>query len=262
MSSKSQPSENEEKKAKNKRRGGGVRAARRQERMAAILECAFALLEEGGLDAITTPELAKRTGAALGALYRFFPSKNAVIAAMQMQALGELHDTLQQAVAGEPPHASEMSARMRALADLLALCDALLLEPVRHPARFRLVDELLSRPNAFFQEHEAEKIEEALAPLLQLATDLTRAFVSDSKNSISSEELERFPYVLWASLHGVTHFAKRDRLVPHALHSRRLAGSQIRLLLLGLGADAHELHRVHRWVAPQALEFETMTGGS
>lgn len=248
------PKKNDETAQNNHR--GGVRAVRRQKRIAAILECAFALLEEGGLGAITTPELAKRTGSALGALYRFFPSKNAVIAAMQMQALDELYETLQRAVVTAQEAASAMSARGRALVSLLALSDALLSEPATHPARFRLVDELLSQPDAFFQAQEAETIESALGPLLRLAAELTQAFASDSPNPLSDNEIERFPYVLWASIHGVTHFAKRDRLVPLPLRSRLVAGSQLRLLLLGLGAEERELDFAYRLAAPQSFEFD------
>ena len=238
-----------------KRPRGGVRAARRQERIAAILECAFALLEEGGLDAITTPELAKRTGSALGALYRFFPSKNAVIATMQRKAMQELLETLQNAVEQARSHTAKMGPRMQALVSLLSLGDALLLEPTTNPSRFRLVDELLSHPGAFFQEDEAEQIESALAPLLRLAYEAASAFNTSAKILVDDEEMQRFPYVLWASLHGVTHFAKRDRLVSHALQSRRVAGSQLRLLLLGLGANEAELKEAYALAAPKVLEF-------
>jgi hypothetical protein len=138
---------------------------------------------------------------------------------------------------------------------LLALGDALLQEPATNPSRFRLVDELLSHPGAFFQAGEAEQIEAALDPLLRLAFDAAHAFTLSAKIAVDDEELARFPYVLWASLHGVTHFAKRDRLVSDALQSRRVAGSQMRLLLLGLGANEAELKQAYGLAAPKALAF-------
>lgn len=225
------------------------RAARREE----ILEAAFALLEEGGLDAITTPELARRTRSALGALYRFFPAKQSVIFAMQTRALAELHEALAAAVREGAARAVGAGEATRALVPLIALADAYFAEPRRAPARFRLVDELLSRPAAVFSEEEARVLETQLSPVLQLATDQLQALSAALDQPLADDEIARFPHVLWAALHGTTHFAKRDRLVESRLQSPALARALVVGLLLGLGVPRALVQEAFLLAAPVAL---------
>ncbi|MCA9555215.1 MAG: helix-turn-helix transcriptional regulator, partial [Myxococcales bacterium] len=59
-------------------------AARREARRQAIVDEALALVTEGGFEALTLQRLAGRLGYAVGALYRYFPSKEALLAALQV----------------------------------------------------------------------------------------------------------------------------------------------------------------------------------
>ncbi|MET1046071.1 MAG: helix-turn-helix domain-containing protein, partial [Hyphomicrobium sp.] len=56
---------------------GALRPQRRpgQERVAALLEAAAAIIAEKGYDGATMAEVAARAGAQIGSLYRFFPNK-------------------------------------------------------------------------------------------------------------------------------------------------------------------------------------------
>jgi AcrR family transcriptional regulator len=56
--------------------------------VAAILEAARQLLREGP-DAVTTTAIAERAGVSVGSLYRYFPNKEAVLAALYDQDAGE-----------------------------------------------------------------------------------------------------------------------------------------------------------------------------
>lgn len=237
-------------RALRKRPPATKRAERRAFRREEILRTAFALVEEGGLDAVTTTELAKRTGAALGALYRFFPSKAAVIVALQRQAIDELHADLTAASTAATERAREHGRRVGALAGLVALADVVFGEPSTHPPRFRLIDEALSRLAPIHSDDDAAALETALQPLLALAHERVLAFTG---GSLSTAEGQRFSFALWAALHGVTHFIKRDRLVPSAQASSRIAASTVLLLLRGLGATADELHVAWAAAAPRHL---------
>jgi AcrR family transcriptional regulator len=67
--------------------------ARGHQRVEAILDAAAAIIGEIGVEAATTNAIALRAGAAKGSLYQFFPSKDAIVAALaaryaaQVQAL-------------------------------------------------------------------------------------------------------------------------------------------------------------------------------
>jgi len=65
----------------------GLRRTPRQRRsreiVAAILEAARQILAEREIGALTTQQVADRAGISIGSLYRYFPDKEAVIAALQ-----------------------------------------------------------------------------------------------------------------------------------------------------------------------------------
>src|SRR3979411_2376611 len=54
-------------------------------RVAAILQSAREVFMEKGYDAATMTEIAARSGTAIGSLYRFFPSKEALADALLLQ---------------------------------------------------------------------------------------------------------------------------------------------------------------------------------
>jgi TetR/AcrR family transcriptional regulator, tetracycline repressor protein len=64
----------------------GVAASSRQ---AEVLQAAVELLDEVGLDALTTRRLAARLGVQAGALYRHYPSKRALLDAMVERLVAE-----------------------------------------------------------------------------------------------------------------------------------------------------------------------------
>jgi AcrR family transcriptional regulator len=56
--------------------------ARGKQRVAALLDAGAAVFAEKGYDAATMTEIAERAGAAIGSLYQFFPSKEALAEAL------------------------------------------------------------------------------------------------------------------------------------------------------------------------------------
>lgn len=65
---------------------GGVRnepvQARSSERIEALLDAASAVVAEVGIERLTTAMVAERAGASIGTVYRYFPDRIAVLAAM------------------------------------------------------------------------------------------------------------------------------------------------------------------------------------
>ena len=76
------------------------RQARSGETVAAILEGAAQILEQGGLAAFTTNAVAERAGASIGTLYRYFPDKQAILLALARREMDAFNDITQSLLAG------------------------------------------------------------------------------------------------------------------------------------------------------------------
>lgn len=232
----------------------GRRAQRRAFRRDEILRTALDLVTEGGIDAVTTTELARRTGAALGALYRFFPSKQAVIAALQVRALEDLGVDLRAAVDEAVARAADRSPQVQALVPVITAADTFFAQPRLHPARFRLIDEILSKPAPVYSDDDARLLEDTVRPILGVVGEQVARHSHTFGPRLA--EARALPLVLWGSLHGVSHFIKRDRLVAGTdPTSADVAGMLMRTLLLGLGASDHDLAAAIEVSAPTSLKM-------
>ena len=92
-----------------------LRMARRSETAAAtrrsLLDAAGALLDIGGVDAVTLREVGARAGVSRSAAYRHFADKEALLTVLATNALSELGDTLEiLAASDDPPEQSLRSA--------------------------------------------------------------------------------------------------------------------------------------------------------
>lgn len=82
----------------------GSQAARRQRVLVAALE----LATEGGYEAVQMRDVATSAGVALGTVYRYFPSKDALLLAVMVEWLGEL----ERRVTRRPPTGSTTVERI------------------------------------------------------------------------------------------------------------------------------------------------------
>jgi AcrR family transcriptional regulator len=65
---------------------------RGERRVAELLEAAAAEFAEVGYDAATMTAVAKRAGASIGAVYQYFPNKEAIVSALRSQYLNEMEE--------------------------------------------------------------------------------------------------------------------------------------------------------------------------
>jgi AcrR family transcriptional regulator len=103
-----------------------LRMARRSETAAAtrqsLLDAAGALLDIGGVDAVTLREVGARAGVSRSAAYRHFADKDALLTVLAANALTELGDALENLAAGHdsPQDSPEQSLRS-ALVSLITI---------------------------------------------------------------------------------------------------------------------------------------------
>lgn len=68
--------------------------SRSKESIRKILDATHQLLRREGPSAVTTPAIAEEAGVSVGALYHFFPNKEAIILALYDEKLGRIRDAM------------------------------------------------------------------------------------------------------------------------------------------------------------------------
>lgn len=204
--------------------GAQRRQARRAARQAAFLDAAQHILETEGAQALTIARLARELGVAVGGLYRYFDGKDALEAALQVRAIdafAPLLDThLDQAT--DPLDAVHRIHRAwRDFGD-------------RSPALFALADQSLSSPEQTLSDDAALHVEQAIRAVLERCDRVLEAAVGEGELAPGPTRLRTL--ALWAAVHGVAHFRKRDRLLPEDQHSDKVAKVLIDGLLAGWSA--------------------------
>ncbi|MBX3284189.1 MAG: TetR family transcriptional regulator [Actinobacteria bacterium] len=122
-------------------RRGRKRAARR----ANLLDLAAGIVERSGVSGLTMAALAEAADYAPASLYTYFPSRSALVAAVQERALVSLGAVAERHLAATDHLVATAGAApdVAALARLCAFADLFLAAPERHPHEFRLQQELL-----------------------------------------------------------------------------------------------------------------------
>lgn len=214
---------------------------RRQLRLETMLDAAMEIASTEGMGALTITRLCERVHLSVGGLYRYFPSKEAIHVALQARTIANYGRYCQQVLA-EAETALTASERQRpetTLVRLLVAGLAYLDFAIDDPLSYRLVDGFLSTPDQLLSDSEAKTINGNLQPILdayaQLFEEARRA------GMLTAGDAMQRTHVVWASVHGLGHFRKRDRLNPPPLQLKELAKSTLMALLHGWGADEQQL---------------------
>jgi AcrR family transcriptional regulator len=205
----------------------GVREERRNERRTRVLEVALSLLDEVGAEAITMELIARRMDASVGGLYRYFPSRQAIFAALQIRSIQAFRRFLGQEIQ-ERAAQSPVSRLQAAFESWPRFSDA-------HPHDHRLLDEFLSSPRRVLDDATAIEVHEHLQACLDRIAELfdecaERAMLSPGDSMLRT-------HLLWAGLHGLGHFRKRDHLQAADLQTPALRRAFFETLLRSWGGD-------------------------
>jgi AcrR family transcriptional regulator len=200
------------------------RARKKEARTEEILDRAMALVGEGGLGGLTVVRLAADLDLALGGLYRYFSGLSALTAALQRRALADLAEHMQQAATKPGPP----------LVRLYRILGAFIHMPEALPAQHRLIDELLSAPDPKLADADALAFEPDLAAVLGIVAQALDA-CAEAKILDAGDATIR-THQLWATLHGLGHMKKRDRLVGPKVRAAKITGATLRDLCTAWGA--------------------------
>jgi len=214
-------------KSKSKTRRERKRAARSEE----ILAAAMGIVVADNIDSLKMPALARQLDCAVGALYRYFPGKDALIVGLQLRAIGEFSEFLNEVLRPIIHHHDPGEAAMQRLRNgFVAFRDF----EDRSPAAYGLIDAMLSDPRALLDDDDARAVQQVLDPILARFGSLLDEAVELGVLTPGDSLLRT--HVIWAALHGAAHFRKRDPRQPESLASNRVAEEALNTLLSGWGA--------------------------
>lgn len=145
------------------------------------------------------PALAAELDVAVGGLYRAFPSKDALLVALQLRAIAGLADRLDRrlAAAGSDP-LGRVRAAFGTWSDWAAA----------EPESFGLLDASLSSPARLLSDAEAAAVDAAVAPVLARCAATLAAATAAGALAPGDEGVRTL--ALWAAARGARHLAKRD----------------------------------------------------
>lgn len=224
-------------------KASGLRAERREVMNGFVIERAMELLEDGGLEALTLARVAESLGYTTTAVYRYFPSKDALVAAMQRQAIREVHERFSEET-HQRAESLQGPAATRSLALLMIAADIYLALPSSEARAWSLVSLLLGDPRPLLSDDESRRA----APVLEsFLTAVDRLF----ERAVEGQALERGDarertLALWAALHGALCLEKARRIVPATPPSSAIAKPVVRALLLSWGATSARISAAER----------------
>lgn len=212
------------------------RAKRREKRTREIVDAAMQIVAEGGIDALTMPRLAEEAGAAVGALYRYFAGKDALMVALQVQALEVFIEYMDERLEAWSP--GPLDARVAALAQVLVVAQGWTHFATVNPPVFSLLDGWVSDLRHLLSDEAAAEVEAAAEPAFARLALAFGAAVQAGALKPGSAMLRTM--VLWAGLHGLSHMTKRDRVRPSELDTKKLVQEFLGASLVGWGALPEE----------------------
>lgn len=206
------------------------RARRRDANLSRILDAAMDLIATQGLEALSMGRLADAVDYTAGALYRYFPSKDALLSALVAQVLDEVQLALTNAEAALPKGATP-------LLRVVALAHGYRAFAKARPHAFGLLASTIAEPRVLLTGADVQPVVERSIALLELlANALGEAAAAGLLDPPGrDDELER-TLVLFSTLQGLLQLQKQARFSEALLDLGPLVTSAVRALLIGWGA--------------------------
>lgn len=215
---------------------------KRAERRERIVEAALEAIAESGPADFSLNQLARDLDYTPGALYWYFPSKEALVVEVQCRAFTALARLIDEsraaweahpAVAGEP-------LPVRRIHSLLAFARFYLDLGRTQPRYSRLIAFSLD-PRVWLDDDSARRLAPVLADLF---SSVSAPFIAAQEDGVLGEGNGAARAVQhWTAMQGVLQTGKLARIAPGLFDVERLGTNSSETLLLGWGADPKALAR-------------------
>ncbi len=212
------------------------RARRRAANLERIVEAAVQVAVEDGVDELSIKKVAELADYTPGALYRYFDSKDALLAAVAERVIGELRERIAEADdAGASPLA-RIGAQVRAYHAFATGDDH----------GFQIIAVMIGDPRVLLPDNaEAAKVMHAmigaLSPLAVALEAAGREGALRPAEPATPDTAAERAMLLFSAFHGALQLRKQARMAPDLIHTDRIAFETARLILRGWGASIEAL---------------------
>jgi AcrR family transcriptional regulator len=204
------------------------RERRHDDNLARITDTAMRMVERGGLEALSINKLAAEVDYTPGALYRYFGSKDALLAALVLRVLGDVRAHVERATAKVGMQASP-------LVRVFAIAHGYRDFARQRPQRFGLLAMTMAEPRVLLAEPEtAAPVALASIDAMQPLADALQA--AEHSGHLQPGEPSMRTVAIFALLQGVLQLHKQARFAPEVIDAERLVAFGVRSLLVGWGA--------------------------
>ncbi|PIQ28826.1 hypothetical protein COW36_09765 [bacterium (Candidatus Blackallbacteria) CG17_big_fil_post_rev_8_21_14_2_50_48_46] len=185
---------------------------KREQKRELIIQTALELILEAGLAGFTMHKLAEKMDYAVGALYRYFKSKDTLLAAMQRQILSEFSQCFIQTDLLCKEQYQDFSQKELALQRIWLAVEIYLNLKKQAPSKFYLLHEMIVSPQEILSLQEGLLVMKEALPLLRHLQELL-TFATETKAFREGNANQR-SLLLWSSVQGLLPLEKLGRFVP------------------------------------------------
>lgn len=234
---------------------GKPRVTKRQqnriERTKIFLDTAIAIVVTEGFDALTMQRLADETDSAIGAVYRYFPSKGALVAEVQREAVERITSsyTLIRDRSDRIFFAGGLDDRELALARAVTFGRFFIALADTFPHEFRLLQALNGEMREIIPLEEGIRVFPSIVRFMLMGQQV----INDAQDAgvfTPSEGLDRITTIA-AAINGVLRLSTQGMYDADLFDGQRLALTLLRDLGRGWGASEEQLAAA--WAAVDAV---------
>jgi AcrR family transcriptional regulator len=221
----------------------GKRARNRLARHSDYLQTALRIATEDGLEALTMQRLADEVDAAVGTVYTYFPSKGALLAEVQREAIDRILGSYLLLRPDVEARVADVDPTSASLTHLVAFGRFWIASLDTFPQEQHLLQQLMNDSRRAVPDDELGRVLPAILRLLDLARE--RFDAATQAGALSAGDPMDRTITLAAALSGVLGVGKLDRWDVDLLDGRRLGLGLLDDLLRGWGASSDDLTAAH-----------------
>ncbi len=214
---------------------------RRERTTQRILDAAMRLIDDNGFENLTIARLADELDYAVGALYRYFRGKDAILAALQVRCVEQIYCDIEAVLELARIHSEEEKLSEEDSSLLAAMCAAGAFESLswRRPEESRLLAMSIGDPRPLITD---ELLDAGVLPVFRKAFGTLAKTIADaaSAGALFKDDPTERAAVAWGATQGVMSTQKIGR-VEASFSGRANVTALYKTMFIGWGAKREKV---------------------